>query len=482
MKKVYKILLNVSIFALFPAISGAAGTYYNGSLYQSSRYGNQGFYNTYGAGSGYQNKSIQQKRYSKTVTKKKSTDNSKSVKQGFVLDAGLSHEMANWKFDMNNAGSKLQYNDLDWNVIYGQGTYYFGDSTPMQIKVGAKYGKQYSESSMIDDDISNNGYISMNWADESGNIFAQQTGHALSVGKSSGGSEFGFNAEFGLTDAFTMGRIKVTPAVGYRYLKYKLSTKQNYGITIDILESSSIINCLEVQAGEIQCTPFLSFADSAGNITGLGGFLRDEDGNLVVDSLGNFIIEIPAGSSRVDVGGTYYYEQSGTSHSYETSWAGPYVALNMEYDINASNILNGAIELGLPIYNSKGDQPYRYDWEHPTSVEDKAEMGDAYHFGLNAGWTSVVSDNVSLSLGFTFDYYKVSDATAKTYLNKSYYQGILDEYEDAYNAGHEFTDEESQYFDDLLALKSQGWVQEDKKEINSIYKSMGIRAGISVKF
>ncbi|MBR3510743.1 MAG: hypothetical protein IKN73_01635 [Alphaproteobacteria bacterium] len=486
MKKIYNILFNVSVFALMPAIAGAAGTYYNGSLYQSSRYNNQGYYNKYGAGRSYPTRNVQQQSVQNNSRQQRNVKKSGSVKQGFVLDAGLSHEMANWKFEMDKAGSKLQYDNLAWNVISGQGTYYFNTSTPVQIKVGARYGMQYGETSMIDDDITNGGYISKNWVDENNNVFAQQTGHAISVGKSSDGNQFGFNAEFGLTDAFNIGGVKITPAVGYRYLKYKLSTKQNYGTTIDILESSDIINCLEVQDGEIQCSPFLVFANSSGNITGFGGFAVDTDGSLVVDSEGNFVIEVPGGTTRVDVGETYYYEQSGKSHSYETTWMGPYVALNMEYMVNSDNFIDAGVEFGLPMYDSKGNQPYRYDWEHPTSVEDKGDFGDAYHLGLNAIWTSMVSDSVGLSLGFTYDYYKVSDATAKTYLNKSYYESELNRLEtairDAENKGETVIDEAYQSLEDLYALKSKGWTQEDKKEISSVYKAMGIRAGVSIKF
>ena len=156
------------------------------------------------------------------------------------------------------------------------------------------------------------------------------------------------------------------------------------------------------------------------------------------------------------------------SHEYETKWAGPYLALDMEYQINKDNLITGGIELGLPIYESKGNQPYRWDWAHPTSVEDKGEFGDAYHLGLNADWMTSITDSTYLSLGFTYDYYKVSNATAKTYLSPSGQAYLL--------ATYQITEEQ------YNAYQAAGWTIEEKDEINSIYKSMGIRVGINMQF
>lgn len=480
MKRFSDALFYGFLATLIPVVADAAGTYYSGSAYQNSRYGNnnaQGYYSKYGAGRAYPTRTVaQQEARTANIQNNSLNKNAKSaqpaVKQGLVLDAGISHQMSNWSFDMNKAGSKLHYDNVAWNVLDAKGTYYVGGDMPFHVSVGASYGKQYGDTSMIDDDISNGGYIAMIWQDNENNIFGYQTGHALSVGKSSGGTQMGFNVGFGLTDAFSVGRVKITPSVGYRYFKHELSTKKNYGVAIDIFESSTFPNCVEVQPGEIQCNPFIEF---------LSGTAYNGIASLSQDSEGNFVIEVPGGTTQLDVGGTYYYEQAGTSHKYETTWMGPYVALDMEYAIDNNNVINGGIEFGLPAYDSKGDQPYRFDWAHPTSVEDKGSIGDAYHIGLNSNWMTRVSDNVSFSLGFTYDYYKVSDAKAKTNFNATYYQNILDAYIQAYNDG-ELDADGIAYMQSLENLKAHGWSQEEKKEINSIFKSMGIRAGINVNF
>ena len=474
MKGISHILFCVALVSILPLVADAAGTYYNGNLYQNpQRYGTMaggnggGFYNNYGAGRGY-GQNMQNMGVTKTTvqtvkktTKKTSTDK----KQGLQMGVGLSHEFADWGFDMNDAGSKLHYDNLRWNVIDGEIAYYFGGSTPVQIKVGGRYGMQFGDSPMFDDDISSE-YM---WETETQIVNGESEDiligmPALSVGTSKDGTQYGFNASFGLTDLFEVGRAKLTPSLGYRYFKHKLETKNNYGLMVQVLNSETFINCLATENGEIQCGPYIGFANNSGVVTGYGRLSPVvEDGVLV-----GYIMENDASAAQLDIGNTYYYEQPGTSHSYETEWAGPYIALDMEYAINNDNIVSAGLEFGLPIYDSKGNQPYRFDWAHPTSVEDKGEFGDAIHVGFNAMWSTSLSDKVMLNLGMTYDYYRVKDADAKTYLNRDYYTGL-------YNEGIISAE-------DYSYLNSIGWTQEAKDEINSVYKSMGIRLGLSAKF
>ena len=492
MKKLSRILFNVSFFALMPAIAGAAGTYYNGNTYRNPQSCNNtntgGFYNNYGAGRGYYGQNMNDTmnmmgmQKTSTTVKKKTKDTTNVTKRGFLLNVGASHEFADWNFEMKNAGSKLNYNGVRWNVVDIEGAYYFGDSTPMQIKVGGRYGKQFGDISMIDDDLSSDAMWSVLALNVDGNPEYAITGTpAISVGTSKDGTQMGFNAAFGLTDFFKVGNLRMTPSIGYRYFKHKLETKGNYGLMVDILTSDSFINCIEVQNGEIQCSPYIGFANSAGDIIGFAGFATNSSGALETNEDGSYIILNNTTAVQLDPGNTYYYEQSGTSHSYETEWAGPYIALDMEYTINNNNFVDMGIELGLPMYDSKGDQPYRFDWAHPTSVEDKGDFGDAYHLGLNGNWSTRVSESISLTFGFTYDYYHVKDAKATTYLNASQYQELLNQYQYYYD-NSQLTDEGIAYLNELKELKSAGWKMESENEIESVYKSMGIRIGLNVKF
>lgn len=482
MKKLNRVLTSVVVMAVFPCVAGAAGTYYNGNLYRSPQYktatNGGGYYNNYGAGRGYG----QEERAENTATgavkkqivaKKQNTTNKK---QGFLLDVGLSKEMANWQFKMSQAGSKLHYDNLDWVVLNGEGAYYFDTTIPTQLKVGALYGKQMGETTMVDDDITSGAYSSVTIAE--GTVQS----HAMSLGTSKDGSQYGFNVEFGLTDFWKWGNVKVTPSVGYRYFKYELETSNGFGMSMDTLANNNtgFVSCIS-SGGETQCDPYMAFFFYDGNT---GKYIYDAENNLyyvitgrdywddgsLTDQVVLPVGAIPAGATHImiDMGDSYYYSQMGATHKYKTQWAGPYLALDFEYNMSQYNFVSAGIEFGLPIYKSEGDQPYRIDWMHPKSVEDKGEFGDAYHLGLNAEWVTTITDSFSLSFGVTYDYYKVAKADASTYLNPSYYKALLD---------YGYIDQ-----DEYDSYAARGWTLEAKDEIESIYKSMGLRVGANIKF
>ncbi len=523
MKKLPAFILNCSIFALLPVIADAAGTYYNAGYGNNSNYAQRtnNYYNAparntnapyyqgsassykrsggYGtnANSSYASRmtnsnaanryASQSNAQTRPQTAKNTASGPATSSKGFWLDAGITHEIAQWKFEMKTAGSILHYDNIGWNVFGARGGYVFDlGNTRGQIDFGVKYGIQSGESSMVDDDITNGGYLVDEWfddVDENGiydpsvdSYLGDTIAHALSVGKSDGGNMMEFNAGFSLKDFFTIGNLRMTPSIGYRYLKYKLETKNNYGMAIDTSK------CFELEGGEIQCDPALIFVSASGEEI----VFRPKIDEMVV---------IPSGAVNVDTGGTYYYEQSGVSHSYEVEWAGPYLAMDMDYTINQNNAVNGRIELGLPGYTATGDQPYRFDWQHPKSVEDKADMFGAFHLGLGANYMTAINDRVSLSFGFTFDYYSVGDADANTYLNGDYYMDyynmLLTEWAKTY------PDNTEDYMLGLvpgvagsptaIGIKQQeadcpGWVCKATGEIESFYKSMGIRVGINAKF
>lgn len=483
----------VSLFALMlltPIVANAAGTYYSGytNAYQSpqTRYSTQTYaqrqtgyasrynnaYNTSYA-SRYNNNTATSAQQQNTATSNQATT-SANKKSGFWLDAGISHEMAQWQFEMAQSGSILSYDNVGWNVLDVSGGYAFDvGSTTLQVDAGLKYGMQWGESTMYDDDITNGGFLVTTWINANdGTEIGDQIGHAMSIGTSQGGNMLGFNVGFGLTDIFKIGNVTLTPSVGYRYLKYKLETENNYGLSVDTTA------CFRVEGSdEIQCDPAIvvNLSDGSQQI-----IWRDSiDGSM----------DVPGNASSINTGSTYYYHQPGTSHSYETTWAGPYIALDMDYLINQNNSVNGRIELGFPGYNSTGDQPYRFDWAHPKSVEDDAGMFNAIHFGLGANWQTAITDSIALSIGLTYDYYTVSGADAKTYLNGTYYN---DWYNMILNSDKWNGDETAMLNPDtgdptainIKALEEQcpGWVCSTSGEIESFYKSMGIRVGINAKF
>jgi hypothetical protein len=106
-----------------------------------------------------------------------------------------------------------------------------------------------------------------------------------------------------------------------------------------------------------------------------------------------------------------------------------------------------------------------------------------------------------LSIGLTYDYYTVSDATAKTYVNPTYYQ---DAYNSIFSAWQtQFPDVPASEVENYMlngvivgdttlgpdpealyikSIENNGWVLTDENEISSVFKSMGIRVGINARF
>lgn len=519
MKFMSRMLLNCSVIAMLPVLANAAGTYYTGN-YQSpqSRYSQQPYaaarqsyqqsqqragaqsYSQQGvsaynrnqyANAGYTtNPNVQNNAQRQQQNNQQMNRNAQS-NDGFKLGGGFSRQFANWKFNMKQTGSKLHYDNLEWNVFDVTAGYGFkAGNTDVLLNAGFKYGMQAGESTMIDDDISNGGLFITQWETDSNSdglidtVLGDQIGRALSIGTSRDGSMMEFNAGIGLKDVFRMGNVKITPSVGWRYLKYELQTHDNHGLSVDTFTGTG--GCVTVD-GETQCDPVVVFyyINSDNEVVPSIVSRSDTNGDGVIDT--NDSIEVPSSSGvqyYVEPGGTFYYYQPGISHKYEVEWSGPYVGLDMLYDINQNNYVNAYVELGLPSYTATADQPYRYDWAHPKSIEDKAGMGEGFHLGLGANWSSAITDTVALSIGVTYDYYTVSGADATTYLNEAYYTGVYNYLLNEYGGDEAKMLAENQTAIDIKNLEAEcpGWVCKTDGEIESFYKSMGVRVGLNARF
>ena len=493
MRKAPQFLLRSLVVALAPVAANAAGTYYPGGYQspQTARYNNaNGGYSQYSTYSrtttaGYtpvntQGTGAARAQAQQPQAQPRTASTAKqSGQSGFYVGAGLSREYAMWQFEMANNGSILRWDNLAWNVLDIKGGYVFdAGNTKLEIGAGFKYGFQAGDSYMLDDDITNGGYriaeiCNGGHVNEDGtcvDTLGYQVGHAMSVGSVKDSNMMDFHVGFGLTDLFSWGNVRFTPSLGYRYLKYKLNTKTNYGLAVDTGK------CYVFPDGEMQCPPIITFYPTGG-IPAV-----DWDDPVNDDGDKNF----PAGGGMYNTEGTFYFEQPGTSHSYETTWSGPFIAMDMAYDINKNNAVTGRVELGFPGYTAIGDQPYRPDWAHPKSVEDEAGMFSALHLGLGANWMTALTDTIMLTVGLTYDYYTVSGADATTYLNGAYYTEMR---EQTVKKADEATDEyrKNAYLSlvdalDQLQAECPGWTCKEGGEVDSFYRSLGIRVGINTKF
>jgi hypothetical protein len=514
MKMLSKWFLNCSLFALLPVVANAAGTYYTGG-YQSpqtryaqksytqrdtnSAYSSQGMSaytrNQY-ANAGYSNVG-RANQYQQNQPKQQKQQLVQESKNGFTLGAGLSRHTSMWQFEMKESDSILHYDNVDWNVFDIKADYVFGNKTQVQIGAGFQYGMQAGESTMVDDDMTNGGIFVTNVFDDKDNYIGDLYGKAMSIGTSKDGSMMGFNAGIGLKDFIKWGNVKITPSVGWRYLKYELETHNNKGLAVHIFNGEG--GCIVTDAGELQCDGivFMLTPNGSSNIFGEPQYdlsipLRsDTDNNGVIDGYDDSKILLPSGGTHyIDISNNFFFEQPDISHKYEVEWSGPYIALDMAYDINQYNHVNAFVELGLPSYTATGDQPYRFDWAHPKSVEDSAGLGGAFHLGLGANWSTALSDSVALTLGFTYDYYTVSDADAKTFLNSEFYENEYNWYLERWLAAGKTEadmlnpDSGEPTAIDIKKLEQDcpGWVCTADGEIESFYKSLGIRVGINARF
>lgn len=526
MTRLSKFLCKCSLLVLVPVAANAAGTYYTGGYqspqtarYQSSAFSNnatarntagvssynQARYNSAGYNTSYTNRYAQNVRTNQQVRPQqaRSTTSGATAAGGLRVDAGLSYKTGMWQFEMKDTGSKLHYDNLSWGVFDISAGYDFNvGNTKMVLDAGLEYGVQLGESTMIDDDITNGGFWYSTWDDkEDPTIGYKEYLHSLSIGTSKGGDMLGLRAGIGVKDFFNWGRVKVTPSVGWRHLKYKLETTNNYGATIATVDGND--GCVTVD-GLTQCWPAVAFfhIENEGSADAVAQYTFGKFTYLDIDGDGyNDVIGVPLniqGEDYVDVPESMYFHQSDVSHSYEVTWSGPYLALDMLYDINTNNSVTARVELGLPMYNVTADQPYRTEWQHPKSIEDKGGFGSAFHLGMGANWRTALTDTVSLSLGVTYDYYTVGGADATTYLNAEYYQM----YYDSLLAGY-VADFGAEYAEDYMLngfiqdgveyvpnadavyinqVRANGWKDTLKDEIDSFFKSLGVRVGLNIKF
>lgn len=463
-----------------PRNVGTSG-YSNGNYYQQRT---QGGYqqNGYGYGQPQQQPYARQNQGQNRAAARPNSD-------GFYMSAGVSRQYAQWNFDMAEAKSILDYGDIAWNVLDVRGGYKFGDFV---IDGGVQYGMQAGKSSMTDDDISAGG-MEMKFY---GNIANTTTGikpdgckdlgngdfecstymKVLSIGESSGGSMLGLNLGLGMDNKFVFGKTRIIPSIGYRMFQHKLSTKDSHGTSI------SHNWCKKEVDGNVICP----------------GFMWTNNGEMTwgepdVDD-GYFWWNVSPGTSQISNGDTYAFSAPGVSHAYDTSWNGPYVAMDLVSELNENNRVDARLELGMPGYYSKGDQPYRADWEHPVSVEDKKDMFGAMHIGVLANWTTMINNNWGLTFGLTFDYYTVSGASASTHMSKKYYEGIWQAIFDNGVNNSVWTNDQAGW-DQMLAndataasIKSMydgcggSWTCVYDNEVNSFYRSIGVRVGLAGKF
>ena len=112
-----------------------------------------------------------------------------------------------------------------------------------------------------------------------------------------------------------------------------------------------------------------------------------------------------------------------------------------------------------------------------------------------ANWRTAITDSVALSIGVTYDYYSVSDADATTFWNSEYWLDAYAVLRQKYIANGVPESEVDNVMlngndvykpNDLAVLvkdlEANNWEDKVDGEIESFYKSLGVRIGINARF
>ena len=95
-----------------------------------------------------------------------------------------------------------------------------------------------------------------------------------------------------------------------------------------------------------------------------------------------------------------------------------------------------------------------------------------------------------LTFGMTYDYYTVKNASATTHQSESFYKTVLQQIWDNNYVAEGWTTEADMYANDSIAAGiadmyascGNSWTCTFENEINSFYRSIGVRVGVVGKF
>lgn len=296
---------------------------------------------------------------------------------GFFIAPAYKMEWADFKFDMNAAGSIVTWSDMTWNT-FGGDLGYNSKTSKFGFSAGYYHGTTDSGTG-TDDDLYNGGGLIEVWTN---NSFTTTTtiGYAsISVGDASGTKDDAY-AKFSLNDFWKNDGLSFSPNAGYRYFHHRLKIKDSRSV--------------QVYGDEIS-------VDST-----YGPYIDTSNGK-------DYTAE------------TVY----GTTHDYKTTWQGPFIGFDIKNQFTGGGHFVLSAEFGLPSYDSEGYWPNREDLANP-GFEDTGKIGDAYHLGLSMNYLGKISDNLFLDLGMEFNYYTLSDGEAKT----NYYDGTSYKLKEELNA------------------------------------------------
>ncbi len=382
---------------------------------------------------------------------------------GFYLGGNIGMAWSDFEFEMNSAKSILSWSNTTWTTLSLNGGYIMKPINKIagMIDFGFVYGIMMDSGRAIDDDVYNGGIDTTLFdvvnSGTGGGLISEypKSLKAFSVGGQDG-SMMGYHVAFGLKDMWSAGNVTFTPSIGYRSITQELKVEDSRAVFIEVDSNGN---------------PVLYVASGTADGKTIWGIVPwtpvDNNGDGFIDG---YVPSNGTGGTPLD---SFYDMLSGTTHKYKATWAGPFVAMDIDNHINAANAINWRLEFGLPIYSATANWPDRGDLQHPTSFKDEGSIGQAYHIGAAMNYVGRITPKLDLVLGVVYDYYILSGGDATTNYDLSWYQ------DQANNPDSRITQADVDYIEQTCGANGSC---KTSKEIDARYKQIGARVGIVSKF
>lgn len=135
----------------------------------------------------------------------------------------------------------------------------------------------------------------------------------------------------------------------------------------------------------------------------------DADGNLLTTTYDPLYTYQPWGVAPgecVVLGGDGMIIVEGTTHIYNTTWSGIFLALEIEKQLTYIDKLRFYAQVSMPHYKSEGIWPNRTDWQQNPSFVDEGDNG-AMQYQMEMEYIYQFSDRLQLSLKADMSYFQI---------------------------------------------------------------------------
>ncbi|MCL2629736.1 MAG: hypothetical protein FWD33_03580 [Alphaproteobacteria bacterium] len=151
-----------------------------------------------------------------------------------------------------------------------------------------------------------------------------------------------------------------------------------------------------------------------------GAPLVDGSGNLIMTSweliMGDLPWGVPGGSCII-IGGDGPIMIPGTTHIYNTSWAGIYLGIELEKQMTFNDKLRFYGQVSAPRYSAEGIWPNRHDWQQNPSFIDEGSNG-AFSYRFEMEYTYNLNENLQISIKADHEHFRVGNISGRLFVSE----------------------------------------------------------------